>query len=163
MTEYYYDANGNCYATADYYNDDLREWALESTMTYYYDLSVSVETTAGIWMVWDDELPIHNKLLDWQLRVNDDVYTTTFYYSECVGLNEKPDILLMVYPNPAREQVTIDGAEAAEVQVYNALGQVVKTMRGTNEITVAELPQGVYLVRIRDAEGKIFMEKVMVR
>jgi len=40
---------------------------------------------------------------------------------------------------------------------------VVKTMRGTNEITVAELPQGVYLVRIRDAEGKIFMEKVMVR
>jgi len=25
------------------------------------------------------------------------------------------------------------------------------------------LSQGVYLVRIRDAEGKIFMEKVMVR
>ena len=162
MTEYYYDDNGNCYATADYYNDDLREWALESTMTYHYDLSVLVETTAGIWMVWDDELPIHNKLLDWQLRVNDDDYTTTFYYSECVGLNEKTVTALQVWPNPASETVRIDGVEVDEVQVYNALRQVVKTMRGTNEISVAELPQGVYLVRITDAEGKVFTAKVAV-
>ena len=162
MTEYYYDVNGNCYATADYYNDDLREWALESTMTYHYDLSVLVETTAGIWMVWDDELPIHNKLLDWQLRVNDDDYTTTFYYSECVGLNEKIVTALQVWPNPASETVRIDGVEVDEVQVYNALGQVVKTMLDTNEISVAELPQGVYLVRIADAEGKVLTAKVAV-
>lgn len=162
MTEYYYDDNGNCYATADYYYDDLREWALESTMTYHYDLSVLVETTAGIWMVWDDELPIHNKLLDWQLRVNDDDYTTTFYYSECVGLNEKIVTALQVWPNPASETVRIDGVEVDEVQVYNALGQVVKTMRGTNEITVAELPQGVYLLRIADAEGKVLTAKLAV-
>ena len=162
MTEYYYDDNGNCYATADYYNDDLREWALESTMTYHYDLSVLVETTAGIWMVWDDELPIHNKLLDWQLRVNDDDYTTTFYYSECVGLNEKIVTALQVWPNPASETVRIDGVEVDEVQVYNALGQVVKTMLDTNEISVAELPQGVYLVRIADAEGKVLTAKVAV-
>ena len=162
MTEYYYDDNGNCYATADYYNDDLREWALESTMTYHYDLSVLVETTAGIWMVWDDELPIHNKILNWQLRANDDEYTTIFYYSECVGLKEKPITALHVWPNPASETVHIDGLEAAEVQVYNALGQMVKTLCGTNEISVAELPQGVYLVRIADAEGKVFTAKVAV-
>ena len=67
-----------------------------------------------------------------------------------------------IWPNPASKTVYIDGVEAVEMQVYNALGQVVKTMRGTNEITVAELPQGVYLVRIADAEGKVLTAKVAV-
>ena len=67
-----------------------------------------------------------------------------------------------LWSNPASQTVYIDGVEADEVQVYNTLGQVVKTMRGTNEITVAELPQGVYLVRIADAEGKVLTAKVAV-
>jgi hypothetical protein len=162
MTEYYYDANGNCYSSANYYNGDLRDWELENTMTYNYDLSVPVETVAGIWMVWDDELPIHNKLLDWQLRANGDGYTTTFYYSNCVGLTEKPESLLTVYPNPAWEKVTIDGSEVTEVQVYNALGQKVKTVRNTNEIPVSDLPQGVYLLRITNAMGVSQTERITV-
>ncbi len=67
-----------------------------------------------------------------------------------------------LWPNPASQTVYIDGVEADEVQVYNTLGQVVKTMRGTNEISVAELPQGVYLLRIADAEGKVLTAKVAV-
>ena len=69
----------------------------------------------------------------------------------------------VIYPNPAKDFVKIDGTEAAEVQVYNALGQVVKTVRGTNEVDLGGLVEGVYLVRIRDKEGRIFLEKVMVR
>ena len=61
------------------------------------------------------------------------------------------------------ETVTIDGVEAAEVQVYNALGQLVKTVRDANEIPVTDLPQGVYLLRITDAEGRNFLAKVAVR
>jgi len=49
------------------------------------------------------------------------------------------------------------------VNVYYALGQVVKTVRGTNEIPVADLPQGVYLLRITDAEGKVYTNKIMIR
>ena len=66
-------------------------------------------------------------------------------------------------PNPANDYVYINGTEAVEVQVYNALGQMVKIVRRTNEIDVADLAEGVYLVRIRDKEGGSFMEKVMVR
>ena len=68
-----------------------------------------------------------------------------------------------VYPNPAKEKITITGFDPAEVQVYNALGQLVKTVRRTNEIDLSGLAEGVYLVRIRDGEGRIFLEKVMVR
>ena len=67
------------------------------------------------------------------------------------------------YPNPAKEKVTINGIEAAEVQVYNALGQLVKTVRNSNEVSLEGLVDGVYMLRIRDKEGRIFLEKVMVR
>ena len=70
---------------------------------------------------------------------------------------------VQVYPNPARDRVTIDGAEAAEVQVYNALGQLVKTVRGTNEVDLSGLVEGVYLLRITDADGKVHTNKIMIR
>jgi hypothetical protein len=78
-------------------------------------------------------------------------------------MSETKDSELFIYPNPAKEKVTIEGIEATEVEVYNALGQLVKTVRDANEISVAGLAEGVYLVRISDKEGRIFMEKVMVR
>ena len=86
-------------------------------------------------------------------------------YDACLitDVEEIHDNELTVYPNPAKNLVRINGVEAAEVQVYNALGQMVKTVRGTNEIDIADLVDGVYLVRIRDKEGRIFLEKVMVR
>ena len=79
------------------------------------------------------------------------------------AMSETQDSELFIYPNPAKEKVTIEGIEATEVEVYNALGQRVKMVRGTNEINVSGLPEGVYLLRIADIEGRIFMEKVMVR
>ena len=68
-----------------------------------------------------------------------------------------------LYPNPAKETVLIEGAKAAEVQVYNALGQLVKTVQGTNEIDLSGLVDGVYLLRITDAEGKVYTNKITIR
>ncbi len=68
-----------------------------------------------------------------------------------------------VYPNPAKEKITIDGIRPDEVQVYNAYGQLVKTVRGTNEIDVAELVEGVYLLRITDTEGIVYTNKITKR
>ena len=68
-----------------------------------------------------------------------------------------------VYPNPSKDLVRIYGVEAEEVWLYNAFGQVVKTVRGTNEIPVADLPQGVYMLRVTDADGKVYTNKITVR
>ena len=87
--------------------------------------------------------------------------TAHFVSIEAVEETEGKNFSL--WPNPASQTVYIEGVEAKEVQVYNALGQVVKTVRGTNEVDLGGLVEGVYLVRIRDKEGRIFLEKVMVR
>lgn len=50
----------------------------------------------------------------------------------------------------------------SEVLVYNALGQLVKTMQGTNEISVVGLLEGVYVLRIIDEKGNAFTERVSV-
>jgi hypothetical protein len=69
----------------------------------------------------------------------------------------------VVYPNPANGVVRIEGVEVDEVLVYNALGQVVKNVRNSNEVGLEGLPQGVYLVRIADAEGKIYTNRIMIQ
>ena len=69
----------------------------------------------------------------------------------------------VIYPNPAKDFVKIEGTEAAEVRVYNALGQMVKTVRGTNEVDLSGLVDGVYLLRITDADGKNHVARVAVK
>ena len=68
-----------------------------------------------------------------------------------------------VYPNPAAEMLYIQGIESAEVQVFNTLGQKVKTFENTNEINVIDWAEGVYLLRITDAEGVLWHEKIIVK
>ena len=87
------------------------------------------------------------------------------YKSAMIPVNgvEEKALQINVYPNPASETVRIEGIEPTEVQIYNALGQVVKTVRGTNEIDLSGLVDGVYLVRIMDADGENHVARVMVK
>ena len=66
-------------------------------------------------------------------------------------------------PNPTTGLIHIEGAPVFEVRVYNAFGQLVKTVQESNEINVADLPEGVYLLRMTDAEGRSHAEQVMVK
>lgn len=68
-----------------------------------------------------------------------------------------------VYPNPALETLRIDGLEADEIQVYNALGQLVKVVRGTNEVNVSGLPEGLYLLHITDTYGEEHSVRIVVK
>ena len=59
-----------------------------------------------------------------------------------------------VYPNPAREKVTIEGLEASEVQVYNALGQLVKETKG-NVLDLSDQDAGTYILKVITPSGTI--------
>ncbi len=76
-------------------------------------------------------------------------------YGTCTydAIEENKDSEISIYPNPVGDRVIIEGIEVAEVDVYNALGQRVRTVRSTNEINVSGLQEGVYLLFITDAKG----------
>ena len=81
--------------------------------------------------------------------------------TEGIGENEGEGITLS--PNPTNGLVRIEGATAAEVRVYNALGQLLKTAQNTNEVNLRGLPQGVYLLRITDEDGAVVTKKLVVK
>ncbi|SHM18479.1 T9SS type A sorting domain-containing protein [Hymenobacter psychrotolerans] len=65
---------------------------------------------------------------------------------------------LALYPNPTTSQLTlrVEGGRGAQVEIMNALGQVVSRTVATADATslnVASLKAGVYGVRITTAEG----------
>ena len=82
--------------------------------------------------------------------------------TEGLGENEE-ETKVAVFPNPANGVVRIEGVLAAEVQVYNVQGQLVKTVRGTNEIDLSGLAEGVYMLCITDVDGRNHVARVAVK
>ena len=70
---------------------------------------------------------------------------------------------VMVYPNPVSEVLYIQDLEPVKVQVFNTLGQKVKTFENATEIDVSGWAEGVYLLRITVADGMVFERKVSVK
>ena len=84
--------------------------------------------------------------------INDSIPVFGDYY---VGIpeNEASFDAVTIHPNPTNGFVRIEGITATEVQVYNAMGQRLKTVQNTNEIDMGYLPKGVYLLRIKATDG----------
>ena len=105
-----------------------------------------------------------DELLDWcDTGMGFDNQQLPVFCNFDVTMLEENTTSVEVYPNPAKEKVTIEGAEAAEVQIYNALGQLVKTMHNTNEIEVSGLLEGIYVLRVTATDGMTYSARVMVQ
>ena len=68
-----------------------------------------------------------------------------------------------LYPNPAKDIVTLQSAKTiSEVKIYSVTGSIVKSISkvSDNKINIADLPAGVYIVKINDsAEGVKLIKK----
>ena len=63
------------------------------------------------------------------------------------------DAVIHLYPNPATETLNIQAQDLIEsVTITNLLGAVVQ-FETMNHFSVAQLPQGIYLVRVQTASG----------
>lgn len=70
-----------------------------------------------------------------------------------------------VYPNPVKEVLTIAGENMKQINVINALGQVVKSVKCDNnivKINVSDLQNGMYFVNVIDNNGEMTTSKVSV-
>ena len=69
---------------------------------------------------------------------------------------------ITISPNPTIGIVHIEGETVAEVRVYNTLGQLVKTVKNTNEVDLKGLPKGIYTLRIACENGPDLSKKVVL-
>lgn len=76
-----------------------------------------------------------------------------------VGINNIAQIEFNVYPNPASSILMVETTEQANsVKLYNTVGAVVleaNVLQGKAQLHVADLPEGMYFVRIADNNGLV--------
>ncbi len=70
---------------------------------------------------------------------------------------------ITLQPNPTKDELFIAGISQPDIRIYNALGQLVRSADGANNVSVADLPRGLYLVKlIKDGAlsytGKVIKE-----
>ena len=134
-------------------NDDVaRAYFLYNVSDSTEMIEVEVPVQDHVEVVLEDLTPETTYIFWFELEFADGIimaggphYFTT---ESNVGVESEEALKLVAYPNPATDVVHIQGVDAAEVQIFNALGQLVRTVRGTNEVNVSDLAQGHYLLRI---------------
>jgi len=67
-----------------------------------------------------------------------------------------------MYPNPTKGVLNIDSnAQIVLIEVYNILGDLVKTAANSNKIDLSDLSIGPYFARVSSDNGKVLMKKIM--
>ena len=71
------------------------------------------------------------------------------------------ELRITVYPNPAFNTVTIETNSFSKVELYNAMGQLLKTVT-TNIVDVSPYTSGVYFLKVFDMENNSATKRVVV-
>ena len=72
---------------------------------------------------------------------------------------------LLVYPNPASDQLTVEGSENYQVELYDLSGQLLmrhRQLKGRVHLEVGSLRPGMYLMRIRDSKNREVHQRIMI-
>lgn len=91
-------------------------------------------------------------------------FDSRFEYSEIISLRVQGEDQLTVYPNPARDQLTIVNGQGA-AYIFNALGQTVRQFNiGENQksIRIDDLQEGHYFLQVLQANGEK-LRKVFIK
>ena len=81
-----------------------------------------------------------------------------------LDIDEKESMACTIHPNPTTGFITINGKDLKAAEVVNTLGQRVATAHGKGDqltIDIANLPEGIYFVRITDEQGRKCVRKVV--
>ena len=104
----------------------------------------------------------------WYYTPNNDIdYTTEIYnfFASCMtptAVNEVSFPTVNVYPNPTKDMLHVEAENITNIQVYNALGQLMISTTNT-DIPVSSYSEGLYSVSVTFADGRVLTRKVMVK
>lgn len=87
----------------------------------------------------------------------------TIEVESCASLSENDMIGLMVYPNPAKEYITISAdVELSSITLLDVNGRIVRTIEKQGAVDISDLNAGVYLLQM-EYKGQRFVERIAVK
>lgn len=98
--------------------------------------------------------------------------TPSFFVLDNVSYSEaKPELVSVnsdfknsfeMFPNPAKDNLTIQNAEIGEViSIYNTLGELIfsqKTATSTSQISLSEISKGAYVIKYKNSVKSLIVE-----
>lgn len=143
---------------------------------YYLADSTGLDTQAVHWTLSDNEegewefrphgasctivtYTMGSKVLRVESEYDNDCNTSDSLMISCYGyaVDEIAMDRLRIYPNPANEELMVEGEGLKRVAVFNLLGQMLKETACLGEtrtrVSVHDLPQALYLVQVETVHG----------
>lgn len=88
------------------------------------------------------------------------------FITEYDGLSENGEPLhIWIYPNPAKNTLTVKGENMNQIIIYNAVGQVIKSIncdRQNINVDVNAFQKGIYFIRIINNNSEMMTKKISV-
>lgn len=81
---------------------------------------------------------------------------------ELLAVNDLQKTNIKLYPNPVKDILKInlsDQEKIAEISIYNAAGQQLKTVSKQSEINVENLPKGIYMIDVKTDSNQRYQSK----
>ncbi|MDD2385654.1 MAG: T9SS type A sorting domain-containing protein [Bacteroidales bacterium] len=103
---------------------------------------------------------------------NDMGYTTEIYkfFTNTMDFSVKTETVfakseILIYPNPAKNQISVSAGKDAELKIYNCLGSLLRVvnLENHNSLDISNLANGIYIFRIMDGEKSIDKKVVINR
>ena len=94
---------------------------------------------------------------------------TTISGTKLTGISSAEENVISIYPNPTNGLLNIEGADkVSSIILFNDLGQQVlakNNSAGDKMLTIdlSNLPSGIYLVHLRDAEFNVVIKRRVVK
>ena len=83
--------------------------------------------------------------------------------SKSLGINETPTSSISISPNPTTSSITIKGITEPTIAVYNLMGEKVVDSKGSNEVNLAQLPAGMYLVQVFNKDMELVKSEKVIK
>jgi len=106
--------------------------------------------------LWSDQIPGKG-------TADTTTYFDDFSYEIVTGINKHTvnSNTIQIYPNPVTDVLNIDARVAlSRAVIYNLTGQQIRNLNNPrNQINVASLPRGVYILHLTDRDGNQYKAK----
>ncbi len=147
-TDWYQPSGALWFSHLDTLNENYRYWYF---YTYINGPAVQASMPLGTWKV--------------KYYVQDQPFDSLTFEIRQLGVNKQTQKHLFISPNPARDYVLVSG-DYKDIKLFDALGREVKlhTNYFTKPIRIELnwLPWGAYNLQLKDAEGQVLVERVIV-
>lgn len=128
---------------------------------YFYSFSILLPTETGSNLFFDcngnllsDSTDGKSYIQNWNI--------TSYISSPSIGISENDFDKIIVYPNPASNKLYISGVKSScNFEIFDLWGRVILHGEVINEIDIAGIEQGIYILRIND-KNRTYDKKIWV-